>query len=266
MNYCARYDNNINLSGFDEISVRYIENKEGAFFQFLEKHPTQKITLIISDPSTDIDWSALNAYYQQYPNFSICFWDISKFQPFPSSIPEACAIPFYTGYLATNFEQLCYLCEKGVAEVYIGSELCFDLKCVKQQANQYNIKLRAFPNVAQSTVQATKPIKKFFIRPEDVSIYVPYIDTLEFFGDNKRQEALLRIYQSGIWSNNLNALIIDFPTSLDSRHILPSFAQMRLSCAHKCFKGSRCSICDRSLNIAKNLKEQQLFIKTTKEN
>jgi hypothetical protein len=51
--------------------------------------------------------------------------------------------------------------------------MCFKLDKVKKVCKQYgdDIKVRCFANVAQSSIANTNSLKKFFIRPEDVSRY-----------------------------------------------------------------------------------------------
>lgn len=273
MNYCGRYSNKINLSDFDEISIQY-ENQNTQLIDFLQEHKEQKIILIIKDIDLFIkteEWNKLNLIYETYPeaNLTICFRDVHKFEllnPILENCFQYLKLPYFIGALATDFDQLHYLCNKGVSEVYIGENICFNMQKVKKIADKYGVKLRAFPNIAQCGIRETPAHKKFFIRPEDIKEYGQYIDTFEFWGPLDRQEILLKIYKKGYWFGDLKELILDFNLSLDSRRVLPNFATMRKDCGKKCMHGDRCKICDSIVNISKKLEEQELIIKIKNNN
>lgn len=272
MKYCAQYSNKINMTDFDEISIIY-NNEDEQLIDFLQKHYNQSIILIVKDIEKFAQihgYKMLNAIKEKYPNlgFSVCFKAIGKFEEAPDTMVQVInklQIPFFTGDVVTNFDQLHYLLELGVSEIYLAEDICFDLRRVKQVCDHYNVKLRAFPNVAQSSVKATPPLKKFFIRPEDVKEYSDIIDTLEFWGPADRQEILLKIYKKEYWYGDLNPLILDLNLSLDSRRILPGFAKARKTCERKCMKGRHCTVCDNIYNISKQLEDQQLIIQKKKE-
>ena len=47
--------------------------------------------------------------------------------------------------------------------------------------------------MAQSSVTEIDPYLKFFIRPNDIELYAQYIDTIEFWGPEDRQDVLFEI-------------------------------------------------------------------------
>ena len=62
-------------------------------------------------------------------------------------------------------------------------------------AHVKNIQIRVFPNVAQSRSEIPA-IKQFFIRPEDLNAYEPYVDIYEFYRVNSsiNTDVLYEIY------------------------------------------------------------------------
>ena len=258
---------------FDEIAIVY-QGQSKELLTFLENYKGKKVTLEVKqeylqefhDGQT---WKLINAIAERAPEvqLTVRFFAPCKFDEC-DKILEDCiqglAVPFYFGFVIKDYDKLHYVCQKGASEVYIGEELCFDLARVTRVCMQYGVQIRTFPNVAQASVRSGPALKKFFIRPEDVEEYSEYIDTLEFWGPLDRQVTLLRIYKGGTWFGDLNELILDLNTSLDSRTLVPVFAQARKNCQRKCMKGGACSICERLQSIGEKLGEQGYIIKTKK--
>jgi len=273
MKYCALFSNKINLNAFDEIAILY-DRQDKELVPFMQKYSNKKIILRITnlqDFYEAKEWKKLNAIHQKYPElgFTVCFKEVGYFTVMSEMMVEciqSLEIPYFTGDTVVNFDQLHYLVEQGVSEVYLAEDICFDLKRAKKVCDNYGVQIRAFPNVAQGSIQSGPALKKFFIRPEDVVEYEDCISTLEFWGPTNRQEILYRIYKKGVWLGDLNQIILDFDLSFDSSRIVPGFAQLRKSCGRKCMKGEHCSICDRVLNISEKLKQKNLVIKKKKNN
>ena len=273
MKYCGRYSNKINLSVFDEISIRYSGQYE-ELLTFFQEHTDKKVILIINDTNEFYNTGAhdiVNTIHKEYPefNFSVCLKDIGSFQLINHelySLAQSLTVPYYFGFVATNFDQLNHLCENGASEVYLAEDICFDLKRAKRICDRYGVKIRVFPNVAQASVRTSPAHKKFFIRPEDLSVYEDVIDTLEFWGELDRQEIFYRIYQSGKWFGDLKEIIADFNIDFDSRCIIPIFAEARKTCGRKCMRGESCKICDSILSISTKLGDMNMIIKQKKNN
>lgn len=273
MKYCGRYSNKIDMSVFDEITIRY-EAQDKQLLTFLEKYADKKITLVVPQLSFDAfykagAWNIINAIQEQHPeyNLNVCFFEPCKFELITDEMWECMQklkVPYYCGNVVNNFAQLHYMFTKNVSEIYVAEGICFDLERAKRACKRYGVQLRAFPNVAQAEVKQTPALHKFFIRPEDVEEYSDCIDTLEFWGPLDRQATLHKIYTKGIWFGDLNDLILDLNLSFDSRRVMPGFAHVRKTCDQKCLKGGACAICDRMLNISKLLEEKELIIKQKK--
>jgi tetratricopeptide (TPR) repeat protein len=85
---------------------------------------------------------------------------------------DALKLPWFSGLFAHTWDQLHYLISLGVSDIYVVEDLCFELPAVAKECHKHNIRVRVIPNVAQSSINASAPLKKFFIRPEDIDIYV----------------------------------------------------------------------------------------------
>jgi len=214
---------------------------------------------------TTQEWHKLNAIYETYPNFTVRFGERQKFFEVDNVLLECIKeikVPFFLGSFISNFEQLQYTLSLGVAQVYLVEDICFDLVRAKRICSAHNVQIRAFPNIAQSSVKATAPIKKFFIRPEDIDTYQDVIDTIEFWGPEDRQAVLYRIYAiKKAWKSSLDTIILDFDCNFDSTRVLPAFAEARKYCGKRCMKGERCGICESALNISNLLRQNHLVIK-----
>ena len=133
MKYCAQYSNSIDMSIFDEIAIRY-DRQEKELINFLNEHQDKKITLVVDDIDGFHEaqsWRVLNAIHEQYPaiNLNVCLYNVQSFMMLTTKAQdclEKLEVPYYTGLVATNFDQLHYLCQNKVSEVYLAEDICFD--------------------------------------------------------------------------------------------------------------------------------------------
>jgi hypothetical protein len=149
----------------------------------------------------------------------------------------------------------------GVSDMYLVEDICFELDKAAKVLHEAGIKIRVFPNVCQSSVPTTDTpaLKTFFIRPEDVAIYAPYVDVMEFFGRDDQIKTYYEIYaKNKRWLGDLNEMIIDFNDSVDSRGLSHIFAQQRIKCGKKCMKGSGCNLCQRFADLSEIMLEKGL--------
>ena len=175
-------------------------------------------------------------------------------------------IPFFFDTFADSWDILISFIKMNVSDVYVANELGFELKNISKVCKDANVNIRVFPNVAQtsSKIDNLDMLKAFFIRPEDIYAYEPYVDICEFFGPLDRQSVLYEIYKSEKWLGDLRELIIGLNFSIGSRTILPCFGEERVNCGKKCYYG-QCIICDKIKTISNQLKEAGVELVTRKE-
>lgn len=274
MKYCAQYLKSIkkSLKDFDEVSIKF-DSQDTELVKYLQKHQTQVTNIIILDPDTFCAhkrWKLLNTIAETYPalNFKVQINQCRGARvltPPELEIVENLKVPFFFGDRITCFEELNYFLKFSPTDVFLAEDICFDLPRAQRLCAALGTRIRAFANVAQSSLITTDALKKFFIRPEDVETYERYIDVLEFWGSEDRQATLLQIYKEGTWFGDLQSLILGLGIEIDSRYLLPSFGAVRTDCKRQCLAGSPCRVCERMLSIANTLEDRKIYIKRQKK-
>lgn len=151
-------------------------------------------------------------------------------------------IPAYFNFPVTDWETFTSLVDWGVSDILIDGPLGFSMDAINSKKGKTLIRVRPqeSPNAA---ICIGDNENTFFIRPEDVDTYAPYIDILEIFSDNKEQEEVIyNIYKRKNFKNDLSILVKQLNTPVLNPFIRSDFAQKRLNCGQAC-KGARSSIC-----------------------
>lgn len=177
-------------------------------------------------------------------------------------------LPFFYCEKVNTIDALNQYISEGVTDVYITDELAFFLSDIKYDICKNKVKIRVFPNVAQSSVSRAdgiKSITKFFIRPEDVKYYEDCVDVMEFFGPVDKQNTLYKIYKEQSWKGPLNLIISGYNPEDNieiNSSIIPTFGQVRKNCHKRCgYTSSGCQICIAAEHVAKSLAEKGLEYK-----
>lgn len=237
------------LSKADEVILLY-DSRHTNLIEYVKDYP-QEIRIIV-DISTYMDrdlfsnleiWRAAMA---EHPNFAI------KMQCYNEELAAALQdvdIPFFIATYIDTFELLEKYVKLGVSDVYICNDLGFSIKKVSKICKANHINVRVYPNIAQSSLPSSEReqlgLRIFFIRPEDLEYYEPYVDIIEFFGPLEKQSVLFEIYKSGKWLSNLSELILGLNRQVNNIAILPDFAEVRLNCGNVCEKDNKCRYCDK---------------------
>ena len=166
-------------------------------------------------------------------------------------------IPFMYGNYAVTLEQAYIQAENGASDIYVAEELAFRIKDLQRIRNKYNIKLRVFPNIAQTARRGMDIVpfeKKFWIRPEDIEVYEPFVDVFEIYGLAKAN-VIYEIYKQEQWKGDLGDLILS-----SGHHKIPNsgldshFGEVRLNCGKRCLLGE-CNLCSAMAEFAKQFDE-----------
>lgn len=172
-------------------------------------------------------------------------------------------VPFFFQKFATNIETAYTMAERGVSDVYVAEELGFRIKDLQYIRFNYNIKLRVFPNIAQSAKNSVvDPMQRFWIRPEDTELYEDYVDVFELLSgeDTSRLSVVYEIYRQRQWLGNLNDLILDFSGPIiPNTGIEPNFGPSRVNCNKRCCIG-RCNICPEIAKLADGFNKADIQI------
>ena len=272
MKYCINYSNKSHIiNKVDEILIRYDKNKILELFtQFIPAHLNQRVIIqLIEENNIDTIVNNLKKIISIYNENKDIKFDIQLpfyNQKFMEELKDT-NLKYFFKVAANSWDKFTGLISQNVSDIYITDELAFELDKVAEIAHKNNIKVRIYPNVAQSRWDKLSDILKFFIRPEDIEIYEPYIDVCEFYGDKAQQiDTYYKIYQEDKkWFGDLQEIIIGLDSKIDSRYIIPRFAEKRIKCGKDCLKGGKCEMCKRILDLSEQLENAHLIVQIDKE-
>ena len=275
MKYCVQYRNDLTcLDKVDEIRIKHFPKASiDSYKALFDQYPKAKFVIQINPETQDIDktinfFSILQQDIDIHNKFCLAIEDkfayLEELHGYSSLQAMEQNLPYFSLTPVSDWETLIYFISLGVSEVYIVNNFGFELKEIYEYLHTSPnppVKIRCFPNIAQSLWNYAD-ITSFFIRPEDVSIYEPYIDTLEIFDSpaasvaGTRIDTTFEIYKEGKWEGRLSDLILYYkPTAATQdiyNHLLPSFfGYRRLQCRRECQHRGRCSSCKNACIIAK---------------
>lgn len=272
MKYCINYSNKSHIiDKVDEILIRYDKNKILELFtQFIPAHLNQRVIVqLIEEDNIDTIVNNLKKIISIYNENKDIKFDIQLpfyNQKFIEELKDT-NLKYFFKAAANSWDKFTGLISQNVSDIYITDELAFELDKVAEIAHKNNIKVRIYPNVAQSRWDKLSDILKFFIRPEDIEMYEPYVDVCEFYGDKAQQiDTYYKIYQEDKkWFGDLQEIIIGLDSKIDSRYIIPRFAEKRIKCGKDCLKGGKCEMCKRILDLSEQLENAHLIVQIDKE-
>ena len=272
MRFCARWSNQLkHEADFNELIIRFKPDKLPELVKFLKSHSMQRIVIEIEDAEQFMKMNSIAIFKDikfkyHCDNFVLRAPDFYNHSISPEFAHElaAASIPYYFNTVVSDFDTLQGFIRMGVHDVLIGNEIGFELKALAEVAEETGVWLRAYPNVAQSRWAGTPAEKCFFIRPEAALAYGEIIDVFEFYqnGDSRTNpDVLYDIYAGhGKWSGSLDELIMYFDKHVDSRDLMTEFDAVRMRCGKKCYKGASCRICDRAIDLAAAMEENNIIL------
>ena len=260
MKYCFNYNKNTEhmqyINEANEWTIKY-NSKDTTLLDFLDLHKDKRINIYVSgEEALTTPISLFEELCKKYNNIYLKL-DMKYFY----KKDKKYNFKFFFDELVNDWDVLIGLLKYGVTDIYIVENLGFELDKVAEIAAQYNAQVRVYPNVAQSKFETTPPLKKFFIRPEDIKAYEEYIDILEFFDADTQLDTYYKIYAiDKKWFGKLNEIIKNFNFDIDNKYIIPRFGEKRRVCNKKCLKGGICSRCDNIEELAKTLEQSKIVI------
>lgn len=249
------------LSEADEIIIQYNERNPNLIKFVQEYKGNQKIIVNITElKNIEENLNIFKAAHKAHPQFAIL---LSYKQNAAEGI-AGMGIPFFFIEGASNMDDVMGMLSFGVTDLYIMNELAFNIKNISKYCHDNNVAIRVYPNVAQSSTNfSINTLTKFFIRPDAVRIYEPYVDVFEFFGPLDRQAVLYDIYRDERWLGMLDEVIIGLDKNIDNQTIVPYFDAIRINCRKLCGIG-KCNTCGAIENFSKTLKTKEIGVKRKK--
>lgn len=174
------------LNKADELKVSYKDRHK--IIDFIEHYPNKTIILDMRGYDGLIAWDDIKRYkIMTKDNFVIALNNLEDI-----SFCKKENIKFYWNFPVSTFYDLKALKDLGVEYVLIESPLFHNIK----EAASIGVKLRIVPNIAYyAFIPRDNGVCGSWIRPEDLYMYEPYIEAIEFEDcDLKKEQALYRIY------------------------------------------------------------------------
>lgn len=274
MKYCVPYDRKFKYKNeIDEVIVPFNDSLD--FFRTLiKKEFLHNSRIILEIKDSKVFYDDRESFYPMFSELQLNHAEIRfalLFDKYHDSIKDLYTelkerkIDFFFSTYVRDWDAFHGIVSTGVSDIYIVESLAFELNLLGPAARAKGISIRVFANVCQSSWGKDNSLKSFFIRPEDVAAYEPFVDVIEFYGDQKTQEVMYKVYaKDGKWYGDLREIINGLEIELDSRYILPVFAEARVGCGKKCLKGKPCRICERLIETSQTMKEHGLMVRVKK--
>ena len=272
MNYCVRFSRKFEYKeDIAEYKIVY-KPKDDQLINFLNIYSDKRIiiSLTVEDMMDIVTNKALEKYSAiEKKNFSFLLPAISDenkkiISLFVIEIKKN-NIPFFFDDKVYSIDKVWELINLGVSDIYICGELGFELEQIANKIHEAGVKIRVFPDIAQSTVASCESLTKFYIRPEDTQYYEGIVDIFEFFANDKnRDNVMYRIYEiNRKWSRALKDIILEFEDDISNLSIPNGFGAARVHCNKKCLKNGKCKICYRAAELSNLLAENKLHLTNT---
>ena len=261
MKCCIEWRKNFKyLSQVDEYNINY-KNKLRQLISFLDEQKKlgNRINIRLPKQYTQEDIDILKSLYHDKGYTNIVVINPTYDAYFVDKIKEA-KVPFYLETPATNWDVLLGFLSLGVTDVFVSEQLAFDLENVTKITKEKNVRIRCYVNVCQSA-WLNDCVKSFYIRPENVEDYSKYVDVIEFWKTEDKQDIYYKIYFiDKRWDGNLREIIKGFNKDLNNYYIVDEkeFAERRMVCQKKCLRNDkRCQHCVIAQRLAKTLEENK---------
>lgn len=264
MKYAVNYNSNFkNYEKIDEVIIKYSnEQQKLELLNFIKQITIENLRVVIAAEQLKTLSSEDIALFTQvvtiHPGTAVRIGLHQKDFFFEFLNNE---IPYFFDAFVDSWDMFNAFVKLGVSDIYVVNEFAFHLKEIKEVVKN-DVNIRIFPNVCQSSdsLKVLPTETSFFIRPEDIINYEPFVDVCEFFGPSDRNKVLFEIYKSGRWLGDLGHLIIGLNQEVSNQSIAPSFGIARAKCNKVCTK-TNCTICQQSFNLAKKLDEAGMGFK-----
>ena len=266
MNFSMNFNyNNYLQSQLYEVIIKYTQkNKQ---YEALSLEQNNIIDLLLQEGNksivlsyekeqlTPLDITLFSALCEKYPTFKVRFNNISEEE---LQLLHTNKIRFFLTTVCRDGEQYQALCNLGVSDIYISFPVAAALQNIgvflKQSSKSSGRpQLRIIANKVQ-TIQGLPDYKGFFVRPQDIYLYEPYIDIVQLYCPQTDAPApILRAYQiEKSWYGDLSQLIYNLNTKIDNRYLANKWGEARIKCNKRCCLGSPCQLCQILIAAASN--------------
>ena len=161
-------------------------------------------------------------------------------------------------YPITTYNNLWAILQLQPYAVVIGEPLNFDLAKVRKILDTYDnyIQIRVVPHIGRPSnwIHLSKQdngLRHFWITPQTIHLYEPYVDILDLYDkDPVRENALVTTYDKGDYVFGLTSLLKNCESKIPCPMITEEMVNKRLNCRQTCMQlSTNCHYCDRIEDI-----------------
>jgi len=226
--------------------LRTASNQLGRVIEYLRDNPTTRVCVQYnSKDSIDVLENELSKLSLVTTNYTVSTKAFSQLREMLHR-----NIPAYLDFPVTDWETFSNLADWGVTDILIDGPLGFQMEQLSKRKE--NIKIRVRPHASvNASLSMDDNENSFFIRPEDIDTYSPFVDIIEIFCENKEtEETVFNIYKRKSFNSDLSLLIKQLNYSVNNPLIMPDFVQYRLNCGQVCKRSpGRCQMCKNVLDM-----------------
>ena len=251
MKYCTSFRQSPYTKQFVD-EIRYPFSLLGNVLEELQNDYERNYIVEIKDIThTDLSLEQIHDLAVAYSNL---FFDFYKFEDFKTFAEECSERKYMYHYPVNTYMDIQYLLQfQGLAAITIEEPLTFDLPQVSQTIKydeERDIQIRVWPTVGRPSryigYKGDNGINHFWILPQHMYLYEPYIDVVEIIDKNQsRERALCEVYLSDTpYVLGLYPLIKYMDSTIIGNFIDPKWIEQRLNCKQICLRnGTTCHRC-----------------------
>ena len=255
MKLCASY----NTKNDALTEIRYPASRLDLLIEQLIDHADKIYILeILSFEESNLKEAQLIDLCNENSHLIIDFYNKNDYIKFSTLIPH-----FMYHYPACTFNDLYWLMSFHPYAITIGEPLIFNIKRARQAVNDMTpennyTQIRILPAIGRpsewaplAALKHDNGINHFWLIPQQLHIYEPYVDVLDLYDRNiEREQQLVKLYHKGTCNWGLNTLLRNCDISIPCELIPDEFTQHRLNCEQRCMRGNNsCDYCNRQIRL-----------------
>lgn len=232
---------------------------------YAERHPDKRVIIELLDLHDDYmpPMEKLHKLHTEQTNVYYDFYNLHDLVEYSRFLKdnENHYIMYHQPVLTWGLVQI--LLYHKVSDIVISEPLTFNMQELAQNIHP-KVKIRVRPYFAKPEVargiETDSGIHHFWILPQHIHLYEPYIDVIDLIDDNiVRETALVNTYTSNKeFAARLDTLIEGIESSIGASFIDEKFVQRRLNCGQNCLKNNNyCHFCDQYVKMYDVIAKQQ---------
>lgn len=264
MKYCVNFTKNFKyMDEVDEFTITFEDIYESLLY-FISKYKDKRINILISNEESFIENNSIETLIkikEEYPELKLYLQlDNVESKVLPLINKRGLKCDYFFSTIAEDLDIFYGLLSFSPCDIFVGGNLGFKANVFSSIAQTAGIRIRVYPNIAQSSWKYVSNLYKFFIRPEDTSLYEDFIDVFDLTKSNiQAQKIYYKIYAiDKKWDDTLDEIIINFDRKIYNKYIPSFFASRRLNCGKKCMEGRPCNICGEINKITEEGKKYDI--------